>query len=184
MKDGFLFDRNLGTIRRINLTNLEEEAVGISVTNFSLFPSISFDGRYVEFGYKSTNLSPSSSVGISIFRKDLMSNALIQVDTSSSSVLGDLPTTHGTMTVDGKFVAFASNSTNLDTVPGTPSFRQIYLKNIETNETYPISLTTSHTYSNNTSDFPDISNDGNFIVFESTASDLVLVDTNAKSDIF
>ncbi len=88
---------------------------------------------------------------------------------------------------DSRYVVFDSVATNL--VPGlaTNGHRQIYLRDRQTNLTEMISLNSAGNGGGNGDSYaPVVSDDGQTVVFESGATDLVfgIVDTNQASDIF
>lgn len=91
------------------------------------------------------------------------------------------------MSGDGRYVVFDSIATNL--VPGlSPNgHRQIYVRDRQTNLTEMISVNSANNGGGNGDSFaPVISDDGQSVVFESLANDLVfgLIDTNQGADIF
>lgn len=91
------------------------------------------------------------------------------------------------MSADGRYVVFDSVATNL--VPGiaTNGRRQVYLRDRQTNLTEMISVNIQGTAGGNSDSYaPVVSDDGQTVVFESLATDLVfgIVDTNQASDIF
>ena len=81
---------------------------------------------------------------------------------------------------DGRFVAFASYATNL--VPGdTDGMPDVFVRYRTTER---VSVGPGGVQANGVSDLPSISEDGRFIAFLSTASNLVAGDTNGTGDIF
>ncbi|GKS59276.1 hypothetical protein YTPLAS18_28030 [Nitrospira sp.] len=88
------------------------------------------------------------------------------------------------MSADGRFVAFDSVATNL--VPGlnTNNRRQVYVRDRQTNITELVSVNSQGLPGNGDSFAPVISDDGQTVVFESLASNLIFGDTNDASDIF
>lgn len=89
------------------------------------------------------------------------------------------PATSGT----GRYIAFQSQATNLVSA-STNGMYQIYVKDRIDNDIRLVSVSMNGSGGNKASENPRISNNGRYVVFESTASDLVLNDTNNKSDIF
>lgn len=85
---------------------------------------------------------------------------------------------------DGRYVVFASEAGNL--VPGcTGAFLQVFLRDRQTGGTVCVSRSPGGAEGNGASDFPAMSADGRWIVFESVASNLVASDANgAVSDVF
>jgi Tol biopolymer transport system component len=84
---------------------------------------------------------------------------------------------------DGRYVAFASEATNLVTTPNG-GFRQIYVRDTVTGEVRRISNSSSGVVGNGHSWNPSISADGRYIAFHSDASNLGDSDTNALTDVF
>lgn len=85
---------------------------------------------------------------------------------------------------DGRFVVFDSTATNL--VPGvnTNGRRQIYLHDRVTGLTELISVGSNGLAGNDDSASPVVADDGDTVVFESFASNLVFNDTNNARDVF
>lgn len=87
------------------------------------------------------------------------------------------------MSANGRYVAFRS-STAL--ISGGVSYRQIYRRDRQTNQTVLVSRATGATgaIGNADSDRMSISGDGRYVLFESGADNLVTGDTNSSTDIF
>ncbi|MEX5215172.1 MAG: hypothetical protein NW703_13525 [Nitrospiraceae bacterium] len=85
---------------------------------------------------------------------------------------------------DGRFVVFDSTATNL--VPGvnTNGRRQVYLHDRLTGQTELISVGSNGIAGNDDSASSVVTDDGDTVVFESFASNLVFNDTNNARDIF
>ena len=80
-------------------------------------------------------------------------------------------------------MVFDSEASNL--VPGdTNSSFDIFVRDLSTNTTTRLSVNSTGNQGNSDSEFPSISADGRFVVFESDASNLVPGDTNNSQDIF
>ena len=84
---------------------------------------------------------------------------------------------------DGRFVAFYSDATNL--VAGdTNRARDVFVHDRQTGETTRVSVGPDGAEANGDSFAPAISGDGRYVVFSSSASNLVPGDTNRADDIF
>jgi uncharacterized repeat protein (TIGR01451 family) len=87
---------------------------------------------------------------------------------------------------NGQFIAFISGDSEI--VSGLQNIHgnsQIYLRDLVTDKTIPISLNYDSTALANDSSFdPHITPDGRFVLFQSLANDLVPDDDNPFSDIF
>ncbi|MEO6027385.1 MAG: DUF4215 domain-containing protein [Candidatus Binatia bacterium] len=115
-----------------------------------------------------------------------------------SGAIGGVPadgeTFTATMTPDGNFVAFSSAANNLvadDTnqcdIVGNPDLENctdIFVRDRATATTTRVSVDSSGVEANGPSNNPDISSDGQWVAFESLASNLVPGDTNDLLDCF
>ena len=88
------------------------------------------------------------------------------------------------MTADGRYVAFASDATNLVT-GDTNGLRDVFVYDAQTNLVRRLSVSLQGTQATGTSGNPVISSaDGRYVAFASEAPNLVIGDTNGFSDIF
>src|SRR6266516_1899006 len=84
---------------------------------------------------------------------------------------------------DGRYVAFYSDASNL--VAGdTNRARDVFVHDRQTGETTRVSVAQDGAQANGESFAPAISGDGRYVVFSSSASNLVAGDTNNANDIF
>jgi len=84
---------------------------------------------------------------------------------------------------DGRYTVFASDASNL--VSGdSNSTRDIFIYDNQTGLTRRLNLSRQGAQGNGPSNRPAITADGRYVAFESTATNLVLGDTNGFSDIF
>jgi Tol biopolymer transport system component len=87
------------------------------------------------------------------------------------------------ISADGRYVAFESAASNL--VSGdTNGFWDVFVHDRFTGTTSLISVTSGSASGNGASYAPAISADGRYVAFVSAASNLVLNDTNAATDVF
>jgi Tol biopolymer transport system component len=87
------------------------------------------------------------------------------------------------ISADGRFVAFVSEAINL-VVSDTNNARDIFVQEIATGVISRASLAANGAQANRGSLAPSISADGRFVAFVSTASNLVMSDTNDVADVF
>ena len=88
------------------------------------------------------------------------------------------------VSADGRFVVFVSAADNLVTNDSNGAF-DVFVRDRQLGKTLLVSVNSSGTRSGNAgSQSPTISANGQFVVFESAASDLVANDTNNASDVF
>jgi Tol biopolymer transport system component len=186
--DIFVMDRNTHTVTRVS----EGGTAGSPVqANYgSDTPSISSDGRYVAYSSEATNLvSGDTNATDDIFVMDRNTHTVTRVSeggTAGSPVQADnhqfLPSISG----DGRYVVFASQSTNL--VAGdTNDITDVFVMDRNTHSLRRVSLGGTSTLpiqSDGYSGEPKISSDATTIVYSSGATNLLTVDTNATNDIF
>jgi Tol biopolymer transport system component len=106
-----------------------------------------------------------------------------RVSVDSAGVAGNAGSSFPAISDDGRFVAFESDATNL--VPNDTNYRRdIFVYDRQTVTTERVSLTTTGAEANADSFYPEISEDGRYVVFESLAPNLVPGDTNGVRDVF
>ena len=177
--DVFVRDRLTEITTRISVNSTGNQG------SFDAFnPAISADGRFVAFESNSTNLVAADTNNISdIFLHDRLNGTTTRISVGSTGQEGDRPSLNPSISADGRFVAFESNSTNL--VAGdTNNNSDIFVHDIQTNTTTGISVDSTGNQGNIGSFNPSISADGSFVAFDSLADNLVAADTNSTRDIF
>lgn len=87
------------------------------------------------------------------------------------------------MTDDERYVVLESLASNLNSIADSGS-RDVFLLDRTTGDFETVSLTPEGAHPNGSSDQPHITDDGDAIVYQSTATDLVTGDTNAVKDVF
>jgi Ca2+-binding RTX toxin-like protein len=177
--DVFVRDRLTEITTRISVNSTGNKG------DFDAFnPAISADGRFIAFESNSTNLVAADTNNISdIFLHDRLNGTTTRISVGSTGQEGDRPSLNPSISADGRFVAFESNSTNL--VAGdTNNNSDIFVHDIQTNTTTGISVDSTGNRGNIGSFNPSISADGRFVAFDSLADNLVAADTNSTRDIF
>ncbi len=179
--DVFVRDMIAGTTERVSLSSLSVEANSGSQP----YSSISGDGRYVAFVSDASNLVPNDTNGApDVFVYDRTTDTIERVSVSNGGVEGNSDSVSPEITPNGQFVAFVSYASNLvplDTNGASDVF--VYDRTADTVDRASVSsggvegddASASH---------PSISADGNLVIFNSAASNLVPGDTNAEEDIF
>jgi Tol biopolymer transport system component len=156
-------------------------------------PAISFDGQLVAYVSKASNLvgsdtnfncGPTSTENCpDIFLHNRQTSVISLISVSSAAVQGNNFSDSPAISDDGRFVAFVSAATNL--VPNdTNGQLDVFLRDIQGGQTKRVSISSAGGQSNGASLAPSISNDGRYIAFTSTASNLTANDNNSVQDIF
>ena len=165
-------------------TRISVDSAGTQTDDDSLRPSLSLDGRYVAFQSAATNLVADdfNQTG-DIFVRDRQSGSTERVSTDSAGNQGNLQSGGASISADGHHVAFYSDATNL-VLGDTNNTIDVFVHDRITGVTSRVSVTNSGGQANSFSDGPSISSDGRYVVFQSSASNLVVNDTNGVADIF
>lgn len=162
-------------------------------------PSISADGRYVAFESDALNMvDGDTNLATDIFVRDRKQKETIRVSVSSLGQQANATSSWPSISGNGRFVAFTSTADNLvpdDTnatcpspVPGVPSpicgGGDVFVHDLETHKTVRVSLDSQGAQTHGQFAVPEISSTGQFVVFASSAEDLVPQDTNRSYDVF
>jgi hypothetical protein len=207
--DVFLRDLQRGTTTRVSISSTGEQA-----NDYSSYPSISADGRYIAFISKATNLVPDDlNNEMDVFVHDLQTEATTRVSVNSSGDEANLNSDVPFITSDGRYITFASAASNFF-AGDTPNTFDGFLHDMQTGSTkhlpipWPGGISGNGKYivyengngvysydveANVTSlispcsyysTSPTISYDGNLIAYASSCTSLVPGDTNSQYDIF
>jgi uncharacterized repeat protein (TIGR01451 family) len=151
-------------------------------------PAISADGRFVAFSTL-TSLVPQDTRAFSldIYLRDRLNNTTELISVNSDEVQGDGRSEGPSISADGRFVAFESDSANF-ALPDEPfgffPDEDIFVRDRQTGTTVRVSESSSGEEGNARSLGGTISADGLVTAFSSDASNLVPDDTNFVTDIF
>ena len=184
--DVFVRDLKDNKTELVSLTSRNQQA------NHSCFsPSISSDGRFVVFHSPARNLVPVDNKRSDenewnfsdVFIRD---RELGKTEIISLSILGqpgNHPSHSGSVSADGRFVAFASMASDLvenypdDALEITGKGRtarriDIFVRDRETKSTTLASIGVDGSHANHQSQAPKISSNGRYVTFQSAASNL------------
>lgn len=158
----------------------------LSGTASAVGPSISADGRYIAFIGQGEFLPGSAAKGSQVYVVDRQSGAFEAVSVSDSGVYANRGSHTPTISADGRYVVFNSQSWNLTSDRVSQAYENVYIRDRQTRKTELVSATldgsmplgTSRAGFNNS-----MSADGRYVVFFSLANNLVGGDTNAY-DVF
>jgi Tol biopolymer transport system component len=177
--DVFVHDRDTGQTRRVSIASDGTQANGNSVQ-----PFISGDGRYATFYSFASNLVAGDTNNVA----DIYTHELATAQTRRISVaLGgnepNGPSYQPWPSYDGRYIAYYSYASNL--VSGdTNESADVFVYDRDTDQTRRVSVASDGTEGNGASLNPVMAHDGQSIVFESHATNLVSQDTNGVQDIF
>ena len=179
--DVFVRDRRLGSTERVSV-----DSGGVQGNDDSYVSSISADGRYVAFESLASNLVAGDTNGhIDVFVRDRLSGTTERVSVDSSGVQGNGDGFVASISADGRYVVFGSDSTNL--VAGVTNGNwDVFVRDRQLGTTELVSMDSGGVQGNDESDAYDgsVSADGRYVAFVSRASNLVPGDTNGITDVF
>lgn len=148
-------------------------------------PSASRTGRYIAFNSDASNLVPGDTNGLAdCFVRDRVTGETERISVPDGGAGQSNGTCYGpAIDANGRYVAFESNATNLG---GSANGQwQIYLHDRVDDTTVLVSERFGGgNGGNGRSGDPDISGNGQIVVFESLADNLVPNDSNGVSDVF
>ncbi len=154
---------------------------------YSEGPALSSNGQFAAFStFLRLDAQDTDDVA-DVYRKNLSTGAVELVSIPSGPANGATPTTSGgtasatepAISADGNIVVFQSSQQGLTGVTDNNTGQyDIFARRMDNQTTARL------TNFNGASTYPDISDDGQFVTFQATASDVVAGDTNGAQDGF
>ena len=183
----YLLDRLTGTT---TLESVASDGTAAKGGQGSDYPSVSANGRYVAFQSTATNLGGPTSTGggpNKVYIHDNVTGTTVMASVTSSGGAPNGNAIFPDITPDGRYVAFASDASNLLPAASTVAVTQAYVHDMVTGTTFLASVDSAGALGNGASAAvagPTISNDGRYVAFASDATNLVAGDTNGVTDAF
>ncbi len=176
----FLRDRAMGTTELISV-----DATGMTGANAACMPTaISTNGQFASFESCATNLVTGASSGVAnIFVRDRLGQITVLASVATNFGGANGTCADSAMTPNGRYVAFSSRASNLVT-GDTNGIADVFVHDLHSGTTVLASVgaqsaAVSSTYGSvSSSDLPEITPDGRFVAFQSTATNLVPGVTN------
>ena len=157
--------------RRLRTTQLASEtSAGVPADGDSDYPSVSGDGSRVSFQTHAHNLPGPDDLSRVFVHNFVTGGTRLVSKTSTGAFLnsGSISTS-GSMSADGRSVAFESDASNL---PGRATTSDVYLHDLTTGTTRLMSRTSSGLPADGDSSTPSVSANGRYVAFESDAENL------------
>ncbi|HEX2908881.1 MAG TPA: hypothetical protein VHO69_18560 [Phototrophicaceae bacterium] len=172
--DVFVRDLQTGEVSRVSVSSNGTQADGMSYP-----PSISGDGRYITFMSVATNLTLGDWNNLSdIFLHDRETKQTKMVNFG-----GGTSSDHPQISANGRYIVYETWTSKI--VAGQRRYAYIiYLYDRLTTRTKEVSITPDGSFPDGNSLYATISSNGRYIAFYSEATNLLLGDTNQKSDLF
>ncbi|MHB0939330.1 MAG: Ig-like domain-containing protein [Armatimonadota bacterium] len=176
--DAFLHDCQTGETTAVALISTGSLPIAGCLT-----ANMSADARFIVYSTNSPILPGVSSSYRQLYIRDRQTGQISLVSSTASGAVGNNASYRGSVSLDGRYVAFDSNATNL--VAGDANSRtDIFIKDRQTGAVVCASVAGSGAFGNNFSMYPEISQDGSHVTYRSLASNLVTNDFNADYDVF
>jgi hypothetical protein len=181
-QDVFVHDRSTGQTTIASLSSSGRQGNGDSD-----YSNVSSDGRWVVFASQASNLVRGDTNGYwDLFIRDTVAGTTRLITRSPSGAPANGDTSYigpSSLSSDGRFVTFSSQASNL--VKGdTNGQTDVFVYDRETRRLRRASLNSREIQGNAASSNPTIAAGGRFVVFDSSATNLVKGDTNLVSDVF
>ncbi|HEX7839423.1 MAG TPA: Ig-like domain-containing protein, partial [Kofleriaceae bacterium] len=158
-------------------------ALGVTASDSHNAASMSGDGRYIAFTSTLALIAGDTNGVLDVYLYDRGTRTVSRASEATGGGQANDVSRNPRISADGRYVVFESLATNL--VPGdTNNALDVFRHDRLTGETVRVSVATGGGQASGSSVDPRISDDGNLIVFSSTAFDLVANDANGASDIF
>ncbi len=180
--DVFVRDRTAGTTERVSVSS-----AGAQSDEFSGLPTISGDGDKVVFYSLSSNfVDDEANAKYDIFLYDRSSDEVTRINLSSDGQEADDNSYNPRITSDGRFIAYSSDATNLidgDTNGGGDLFLYDTYAGTTRRINEPADGTEPDTQPGDQTP-STLSENGQYVVYRSGATNLVAGDTNNERDVF
>ncbi|MGB5710672.1 MAG: hypothetical protein WBM44_07150, partial [Waterburya sp.] len=139
---------------------------------------------FVSFESNATNLVPNDFNGqTDTFIYDRLNKTVELVSIAPDGTQANGSSSSGSISGDGRYLTFASFASNLVS-NDINNQRDIFIYDRLNKTTELVTVASDGTQANGLSLFSAISDDGNYVAYESTADNLVAGDTNGLGDIF
>lgn len=138
-----------------------------------VWQSITANGRYVVINSRATNMVPGvTDHKAHLYVRDLKTGKIALADVSDSGAVGNGDSFGGTISADGRYVAFTSAAANL--VPhDTAKYFDVFVRDLVAKKTYRISTAWNGQNGNAMSFRAEISGNGQYVAFTSLATNLL-----------
>jgi pimeloyl-ACP methyl ester carboxylesterase len=180
LSDIFYYNTQDNSLSRISVSTSGQEANGASDR-----PAISADGRYVVFSSDASNLvSGDNNDATDIFLRDTVSGTTTRISLTDNDQQANGSSTYPAISTDGRYVEFSSTATNL--VAGdTNGVADIFIRDLQTEKIRRVSVNADKAQGNNTSNGrASFAVNQPYLVYASSADNLVTADNNGAADIF
>lgn len=177
--DVFYKDWQTGAIEFVS-----QSTAGVLGNGASAFPRIDGSGNRIVFQSFASNLISNDANNFrDVYLRDRIAGTTSRVSVDSNGVEGDNHSDRPFISSDGRWVTFQSLATNL--VAGDTNLRRdVFLRDTFSGTTLRVSVGNTGVEANFESTSMDVSDNGEWVLFRSRATNLVANDTNGVHDLF
>ena len=179
LTDAFIHDRATGRTTRVSVASDGAQGDGGSWA-----AAVSANGQHVAFTSQATNLVPGDTNNrYDAFIHDRATGRTTRVSVASDGTQGNEDSSAGNLSSDGRHLTFSSAATNL--VNGdTNATDDVFIRDQRHHRTTRLSASPAGAPGDGPSTEPEISADGRYVAYRSSATNLVRGDTNDAEDLF
>jgi Tol biopolymer transport system component len=181
--DAYLLDRLTGQIARVSLGLGGVEPDADSGGGEFDSGAASDDGRFALFGSTATNLGFGPTAKGQVYVRDIQANTTELISCNTSGAPGNDDSDGARISADGRFVAFISGASDLVPADGNGS-QDVFVRDRLAGTTRRVNLGPGGVEADNEAYGVDMSPDGRWIVFDSTATNLVPGTTGLIGEVF
>ena len=164
-----LKDRLLGTSRQVTTFGVDGATV-------------SADGRFVAFATFEAVLPSDTNGAEDVYVRDMQTMGVVRATVGVGGAQPNGGSDSAVISANGRFVVFRSDATNL-VLQDTTGVWDVFVRDLQSGTTERASVTSNEVAVDGLSWSPSISQDGRYVVFQSTAA-LVPGDTNGAADVY
>jgi Tol biopolymer transport system component/uncharacterized protein YijF (DUF1287 family) len=158
---------------QLNPIKISLAADGSAADGASGWPALSADGGSIVFSSQAGNLLPGDvNAASDVFLYNTKKRTVELASLSSQGAPANAASYQPAIATNGRFIAFTSLATNLDE-SDTNGLPDIYFRDLNTGATIRVSRPPDGSPANGWSDQAALSTDGRFVIFISTATNLV-----------
>ncbi|MDC0357955.1 discoidin domain-containing protein [Oligoflexia bacterium] len=166
--DIFVYDRQQGQAELVSVSSSSTQSNASCGEAF-----ISGTGRFVVFQCFDTNIvSGDNNAKLDIFVRDRTAGTTTLASVNTAGQIADDHGYNGTISDDGRYLVWDSRAQNL-IANDNNNTSDVFIRDLQTGNTGLASINSMGIQANDESDFPHISGDGNYLVFQSFSTNLV-----------
>ena len=177
--DIFVRDRQAGTTEIVSIPGPGATGSGVHAESSM---SISDDGNIVAFDSPQKLTSTDTSNHSDVFMRNRSGGTTTLVSVSSDEVQSNYINYDAVVSGNGLLIAFVSGADNL--VPNDPGNYDVFLRDLTAGTTALVSLADNEARPNSNSEDPDLSTNGRYLAFETSATNMGSGDTTGYRDVF